>query len=130
MDLFSEEWFNTLIGKLKEDQQFQKKGRNFDSNMQFSVLKDRKVKLNSDVTFGMWFPTCEPKWFGSKPKEEVDIILEGKAGVFSDVFNGKRNVVMALTMGALKIRKGSLSKLTGNLGAVSRFVEVVGTIRS
>jgi hypothetical protein len=31
-------------------------------------------------------------------------------------------------MGSLKLKKGSIAKLTGKLGAVSRFIEVVGSV--
>ncbi len=124
MKMFTEEWFNTLVGKLEKDADFQKKGKGFDSMLMFKVLKDRKAKISTDKTFGVWVPNCDPFWYGDKPVDEVDIILEAKAGIFASVFEGKKNVVMALSMGAIKLRKGSLSKLTGNLGAVNRFVEI------
>ena len=46
MKMFTEEWFNAYMENLKADPEFQEKGQEFDSNMQFRVLKDRKVKLN------------------------------------------------------------------------------------
>jgi len=128
MEQFTEEWVGAVVEALKNNEDFQNKGAGFDSNIHFRVLKDRKAKLKKDTAFGMWLPTAEPSWFGSKPDEEVDIILEGKAGTYQAVFNGKRNIVAALTIGALKLKKGSLSKLTGNLGAVSKFIEVAGSV--
>lgn len=128
MQMFSDEWVRTLGERLKSDAEFQKKGEGFDSHFHFRVLKDPSGGLSKDVEFGMWFPTCEPLWLGPKPDGELDIILEAKAGVYSQVFKGKKNVVMALTMGAIKIKKGSLSKLTGNLGTVNRFIEVAGAV--
>lgn len=128
MKIFTEEWFNAYMEKLKADPEFQEKGQEFDSNMQFRVLKDRKAKLNKDVSFGMWLPTCDPCWYGDKSNNDVDIVLQGKAGTFASVFGGKKNVVMALTTGALKLKKGNLAKLTGNLGAVNCFVKVAGQV--
>ncbi|MBL0713321.1 MAG: hypothetical protein JJV98_06430 [Desulfosarcina sp.] len=128
MQLFSEEWLDAVVEALKKNEDFQKKAEGFDSNFHFRVLKDRKAKLKKDTSFGMWLPTADPFWFGNKPNEEVDIILEGKGGTFADVFSGKRNVVAALTMGSMKLKKGSLTKLTGNLGAVSKFIEVAGSV--
>ncbi len=127
MKMFSEEWFNAVVEKLKNSEEFQKKGKGFDSNFHFKVLKDRKAKLSADMAFGMWFPTCDPCWFGKKPDDEVDIILEAKAGVLAEVLKGNRNVVMALTMGTVKLKKGQLTKLTGNLGAVNTFIKVAGS---
>ncbi len=128
MKLFTEEWFNAAVEKLTNDDDFQKKGVGFDSNLHFKVLKDRKAKLSKDVEFGLWVPQCDKKWFGKKDPDEVDIILEGKGGTLESVFSGKKNVVMALTMGAIKLKKGSLAKLTGNLGAVNRFIEILGSV--
>ncbi len=130
MEMFTEEWFNAFAEKLKNDQEFQEKGKGFDSNLHFRVLKDRKGNLNEDVAFGMWLPTCEPYWYGDKSDDEVDIVLQAKAGTFVDVFGGKKNVVVALTTGALKLKKGNLAKLTGNLGAVNSFIKVAGTIKA
>jgi hypothetical protein len=129
MKMFSEEWVNALVVNLKNNEDFQKKGLGFDSNFQFKVLKDSKANLSNDIGFGMWFPTCEPFWFGTKADQDMDIILEGKAGVYAEVFSGKRNVVMALTMGTIKLKKGQLTKLTGNLGAVNQFIKVAGTVK-
>jgi len=128
MKMFTEEWFNAFVEKLKNDQEFQEKGVGFDSSMLFRVLKDHKGNLNKDVAFGMWLPTCDPCWYGDKPNDEVDIVLQAKAGTFAAVFGGKKNVVIALTTGALKLKKGNLAKLTGNLGAVNSFVKVGGSI--
>ncbi len=128
MQIFSEEWFNKMIEKLKADEEFQKKGKGFDSFFQFKVLKDPKLKINKDIGFGMWFPSCEPCWYGVRPDAENDIILEAKAGLLAEILKGKKNVVMALTMGTLKLKKGQVTKLTGNLGAVNRFIKVAGTI--
>jgi putative sterol carrier protein len=128
MKMFSEEWVNALVENLKNSEDFQKKGKGFDSNFQFKVLKDSKGNITNDMGFGMWFPTCDPCWYGTKADQEVDVILEAKAGVFAEVFSGKRNVVMALTMGTLKLKKGQLTKLTGNLGAVNEFVKVAGKV--
>ena len=128
MNIFSEEWVNALVEKLKKSEEFQQKGKGFDSNFQFKVLKDLKARINTDTAFGMWFPTCDPFWYGKKADEEVDIMLEAKAGIFTDVFNGKKNVVMALTMGTIKLKKGQLTKLTGNLGAVNQFIKIAGEV--
>ena len=128
MKMFTEEWLNAVVEKLKNSEEFQKKGKGFDSNFQFKVLKDRKAKINNDKAFGIWFPTCDPFWYGKKADDEVDIILEAKAGVLAEVLNGKRNVVMALTMGTIKLKKGQLTKLTGNLGAVNSFISVAGSV--
>jgi hypothetical protein len=128
MKMFSEEWFNAVVAALKGDDEFQQKAEGFDSNLHLKVLKDPKGGAERDMAFGMWLPSAEPNWYGPKPDEEVDIILEGKGGKFKEVFTGKKNVVMALTMGSLKLKKGSIAKLTGNLGAVSRFIEVVGSV--
>lgn len=128
MKMFTQDWFNTAVEKLANDDDFQKKGQGFDSSLHFKVLKDRKAKLSKDVEFGLWVPECDKKWFGKKDPDELDIILEAKGGTIEAVFKGKKNVVMALTMGAIKLKKGSLAKLTGNLGAVNRFIEVLGSV--
>lgn len=128
MKIFSEEWFNGVVAALKADDDFQRKGEGFDSALHIKVLKDPKGGADKDIAFGMWLPSAEPNWYGPKPDEDVDIILEGKAGTFKEVLAGKKNVVMALTMGSLKLKKGSVAKLTGNLGAVSRFIEVLGSV--
>lgn len=128
MKLFSEEWVNALVENLKKSEDFQKKAKGFDSSLQFKLLKDSKANIANDMGFGIWFPTCDPFWYGTKADAEVDIILEAKAGIFAEVFSGKRNVVMALTMGTLKLKKGQLTKLTGNLGAVNQFVKVAGEV--
>ena len=128
MQRFTKEWFNSVVEKLKTDGEFQEKGKGFDSSMHLRVLKDRKGKLSKDVAFGMWLPTCDPYWFGEKPIDEVDIVVEGKAGVLVDVFTGKKNVVVALSTGGLKLKKGSVNKLTGSLGALNRFLDVIGLV--
>ncbi len=128
MKMFTEEWANSLAEKLKVDSTFQNKAQTFDSNLHFHVLKDPKAGVSENVGFGMWVPTVDNYWYGVKAMDEVDIFLEAKASVFQAVFEGKKNVVLALTMGAIKLKKGMLTKLTGNLGAVNRFIEVAGSI--
>jgi putative sterol carrier protein len=76
----------------------------------------------------MYLPSGEPSWYGEKENNDVDIIIEGKAGIYTEVLDGKKNVVMALTIGAFKLKKGSISKLTSNIGAVTRFIEVMGSV--
>lgn len=128
MKMFTQDWFNAAVEKLVSDDEFQKKGQDFDSNLHFRVLKDRKAKLSKDVEFGLWLPEGDKSWFEKKDPDEVDIILEAKGSTLQAVFSGKKNVVMALTMGAIKLKKGSLAKLTGNLGAVNRFIEILGSV--
>jgi len=130
MKMFSEEWAQMLAEKLKTDEVFQKNAEDFDSTLHFHVLKDPKAGLKEDVSFGMWVPSIHTFWYGPKKADEVDIFLEGKAGVYESVFKGKKNVVVALTMGAIKLKKGQVTKLTANLGAVNRFIEVAGIISS
>ena len=128
MKMFTEEWAHSLAETLKGDTTFQQKAQSFDSNLHFHVLKDPKAGLTENVSFGMWVPTVDNYWYGAKTMDEVDIFLEAKASVFKSVFEGKKNVVLALTMGAIKLKKGMVTKLTGNLGAVNRFVEVAGSV--
>ena len=128
MKMFTQDWFNAAVEKLVSDDEFQKKGQDFDSNLHFRVLKDRKAKLSKDVEFGLWLPEGDKSWFEKKDPDEVDIVLEAKGSTLQAVFSGKKNVVMALTMGAIKLKKGSLAKLTGNLGAVNRFIEILGSV--
>lgn len=125
--MFTEEWIKGLIASIKSDDKMQQIGQKFDSTVHFVVKKDRKGGTNSDVEFGLHVPSTEPNWIGPPP-DDVDIILEAKSGIYSEIFKGKRNVVMALTMGKLKLRKGSLKTLTGNLGVVNRFVELAGSV--
>lgn len=128
MKMFSEQWALTLAEKLRADETFQQKAGNFDSNLHFHILKDPKAGLHEDVSFGMWVPTVDTYWYGPKSMEEVDIFLEGKAGVYQSVFQGRKNVVIALTTGAIKLKKGQVTKLTSNLGAVNRFIELAVSI--
>jgi len=128
MSRFSRQWFEAVVEKVKNDQDLQKKGKGFDSKIHFKVLQDRKAKLSNDVSFGMYLPSGEPNWYGEPDNNDADIIIEGKAGIYTEVLDGKKNVVMALTTGAFKLKKGSIAKLTGNIGAVTRFIDVMGSV--
>ncbi|QCQ23056.1 hypothetical protein [Desulfoglaeba alkanexedens] len=134
MKMFSEEWFNAVVDALKADDEFQRKAEGFDSGLQFKVLKDPKAGVDKDVAFGMWLPSAEPNWYGPRPDEDVDIILEGKAGKFKEVLTAKKNVITdsfltAVTMaGEIIWKKGSMSKLSSNVGTWRRFLEVVSSV--
>jgi putative sterol carrier protein len=128
MSRFGKQWFETVVEKVKKDEDLLQKGKGFDSKIHFRVLQDRKAKLSNDVSFGMYLPSGEPNWYGETENNDVDIIIEGKAGIYTEVLDGKKNVVMALTIGAFKLKKGSIAKLTSNIGAVTRFIEVMGSV--
>jgi hypothetical protein len=134
MEMFSEEWFNAVVAALKADDEFQRKGKGYDSALHFKVLKDPKAGVDKDMAFGMWLPSAEPNWYGPRPDEDVDIILEGKGGNFKKVLTGKKNVVMdnfvtAVTMaGEIIWKKGSVAKLWSEMGTVRRFIEVLASV--
>jgi putative sterol carrier protein len=128
MQLFSEEWWNAVVEKLKNDEQFQQKGVDLDGNFHFKILSDSKVNVSEDAEFGLKSPSGEQHWYGPKPVTELDFVFEAKAGNFLDVVTGKKNVVIALTMGSVKLKKGGLGKLTANLGGVQRFLAVIGEV--
>jgi putative sterol carrier protein len=128
MKVFSEEWWNAVVEKVKNDEELHIKAADLEGNFHFRVLKDPKINHDVDAELGVRIPSGESHWYGPKPADELDIIIESKGGNFLDVITGKKNVVIALTMGTLKIKKGALSKLTGNLGGVLRLLEVVGEV--
>ena len=130
MKVFSEEWFNTFVERLKSDEDFQKEAVSFTKRVQLRVAKDKKTEPDHEVVFDMKFPECEDTHYGDKPEDEVDLIVEGKGGRFIDVFCGKKGIVMALTpgIGTLKIAKGQLLDLTQYLGVVGKFLSIAGPI--
>jgi putative sterol carrier protein len=113
MKVFTEEWWRVVAGQFKDNEEFQKKAAELEGNFHFRVLKDPKINFNEDTELGVRIPGGEPCWVGPKPVEELDFIIEAKAGNFLEVISGKKNVVIALTMGNLKLKKGGLAKLTG-----------------
>jgi hypothetical protein len=133
MKMFSEEWFNAVVAALKEDDEFQRKAEGFDSGLHLKVLKDPKGGADKDMAFGMWLPSAEPNWYGPKADEDVDIILEGKAGKFKQVLMAKKNVMdsflTAVTMaGEIIWKKGSMGKLWSNMGTWRIFIEVLASV--
>ncbi len=130
MKVFSEEWFNAFVERLKNDEDFQKQAASFSKRVQLRAKKDKKTEPDHDVAFDIKFPKCEEVHYGDKSEDEVDIIVEGKGGRLIDVFRGKKGVVMALTpgIGTLKITKGNLLDLTQYLGAVGKFLSIAGPI--
>jgi putative sterol carrier protein len=130
MKVFSEEWLDAFIERLKSDEDFQKEAASFSKRVQLRVAKDKKAEPDHDVVFDIKFPECEDFHYGDKPEDEVDLIIEGKGGHFIDVFRGKKGVVMALTpgIGTLKIKKGKILDLTQYLGGVQKFLSIAGPI--
>ena len=130
MKVFSEEWFNTFVERLKGNEEFQKQAVAFTNRVQLQVLKDKKTEPDHDVTFDIMFPACESVHYGEKPEDEVDLIISGKGGIFIDVFRGKKGAVRAMTpgIGGLKIKKGKLLELTQHLGTVNGFLKIAGPI--
>lgn len=128
MKVFSEEWWNAVAEKMKNDEELHMKAEDLEGNFHFRVLKDPKINHDVDAECGVKIPFAESHWYGPKPADELDYIIEAKGGNFLDVITGKKNVVVALTMGTLKIKKGALSKLTGNLGGVLRLLDVIGQV--
>ena len=136
MEVFTEEWLNAVVKKLKNDQSFHKKAeviyRNeplLKGDYHFRVLKD--ANLTKDAAFGMRMPVCDPCWYGDKEDYEVDFIIEATAGEFLDLFSGREHLIELLRMGAQKKPRqpaGSTqvsSKISGAMGGLSRFIEVV-----
>ncbi len=128
MKIMSPEWVNALAEKLKSDEEFQQKGKGFDSKFQFAALADPKAGANEAIYVGVNLPQADEVWFEKKPDNEVDIILEGKYGEFVNVLKGKANLLMSVTMGKLRLKKGEASKLTSYMGAVNRFIELAKSI--
>jgi putative sterol carrier protein len=109
---------------LKGDAEFQQRAAGFDSKFQFISLPDSGAGVSEERACGLNLPQCDEVWLGKRSEGEVDIILEGKYGIMAKIFSsGKTNLLAALAMRSVRLRKGSAAKLTTYLGAVNRFIE-------
>ncbi len=128
MKVFTEEWFKALQEAVKKDKELQNEGRFFTKTLQLKILKDPAVGLDKDVAFG-GVPTGEPSWYGSKPDEEVDFIISGKAGAFVAVATGEEHPTIALGKGgSLELEKGSPEDLLPNMKTLMCLFEVMKSV--
>ncbi len=136
MEVFTEEWLNAVVEKLKNDQSFHKKAEVLfrgepllKGDYHFRVLKD--ANLTKDAAFGMRMPTCDPCWYGDKEDYEVDFIIEAKAEDFLDLFSGRMHLIEMLRMGAQKKPKQPAGitqvspQISGAMGGLSSFIEII-----
>lgn len=129
MKMFSKEWVEVFNEKLKADDVFQQKAAGFDSRFQFVVEPDPKAGGSENLSFGINLPQCDDLWFGTRPDDELDIILQGKYVNLQSVMMGKTKLIVALATGKLKLKKGSQTKLVSYMGAVNRFFEIARGVK-
>ncbi|KJS01640.1 MAG: hypothetical protein VR68_04560 [Peptococcaceae bacterium BRH_c4a] len=123
MKLFSREWADTMAETLKASPDFQEKAAGFDSKFQFIALPDSGAGVSEERACGINLPQCDEVWSGKRPDGEVDVILEGKYGNMAKIMAGQTNLLAALAMRSVRLKKGSAGKLTTYLGAVNIFIE-------
>lgn len=129
MKLFTEEWFNGLVEALKKDEEFQDMGKFFNKKVHVRILKDPKAGLNKNVAFGGLVPTGDSTWYGDKSEDEVDLIMQGKAGDFLKVVTGEEHPTMALGKGgSIELVKGRPEDLLPQMGLIMKLFEVMKSV--
>jgi len=121
--LFTKEWVESMAETLKNDSDFQKKAEGFDSKFQFVALSDPGAKVKEERACGINLPQCNEVWTVKRPDGEVDVILEGKYGNMAKVMLGQTNLLAAIAVRSVRLKKGSAARLTTYLGAVNIFID-------
>lgn len=120
MKVLSEDWVKAVIEGLKNDPDYQKKTKGFDSTLQFFLTG---VPGSGDMSFGGKFPQCDEYWVG-KEKEGCDYTIRAEYPLFKDLIEGKISATMALMQKKIKI-EGNMSKVMKYVGGVNRMIDVI-----
>lgn len=120
MKVLSEDWVKAVMEALKNDADYQKKCKGFDSTLQFFITG---VPGAGDMSFGGRLPQADEYWSGGE-KEGCDYTIRVEYPLFKDLVEGKTSAAMALMQKKIKI-EGNMSKVMKYVGAVNRMIDVI-----
>lgn len=124
MKVLSDEWVKAAISSLKEDADYQKKAKGFDSTLQF-VVTDVPGESQEKV-FGAKAPQIDEVWIG-QVREGCDYTIRVSYPVLKELLTGNLSPTMALMQKKIKI-EGNMSKVMKYVGAVNRMIDLMKTV--
>ncbi len=126
MRVLSDEWVKAAIESLKNDADYQKKAKGFDSTLQF-VVTDVPGEASEKV-FGAKAPQIDEVWIGQR-REGCDYTINVTYPILKDLLAGNLSATMALMQKKIKI-EGNMSKVMKYVGAVNRMIDLMKTVPS
>ncbi|MEW6262297.1 MAG: SCP2 sterol-binding domain-containing protein [Thermodesulfobacteriota bacterium] len=122
MIFLSREWVEALAEMLRNDEDYQKKGKGFDSYYQIVATPSPEKGVTEDKACGLLLPMATETWMGVR--DQVDYTMTAPYEVYYRIFKGDLNPVVAMTTGKAKL-KGSMAKALRYSGATNKFVAVM-----
>ncbi len=124
---FSKDWIEALAEKLRNNAEYQKAAKGFDSLFQFVVEPVPGKGIRDRYAVGLKAPQCDETWEGTR--NDADYTLSGPYNVFYDVLHGKIGVTRAIAMRKLRV-KGNLANLLKYKRAIDLFIETLGQVET
>lgn len=122
MLVFTREWIDSLAAVLRENEQYQKNARGFDSTFQFVAESAPKKGVMETRSCGLKAPECEETWEGIRAGS--DFVMTASYETYHKIFTGQLNAIIAMSTRKAKV-KGNLVKLLKYTSATNSFVEAI-----
>ena len=125
MKAYSEEHLNTCAEILKNDAEYQKKAKGYDSYFQIIVTPEPDKGVTETYGLGYYLPDFHDIWMGVR--EDADITLTAPYSIHHQILLGKLNAVKAIMTRKAKI-KGPMAKVLKYNSATNHFVKVLQSV--
>lgn len=125
-----DEWLQTLMDKLNQDERYARVARNWEGDMVFDIEPDDQFPVRRRLYLDLWHGKCREAYpLGEGDTIDAKYVLVAPYGNFVQVLDGKIDAIQAMITRKLKVQ-GSMAYMMRNVPVVLDFVRCAREITS
>lgn len=112
--LFDPEWADAWCAAIEASEAYRRDGAGWSSPLAVAITADAAAGIPEERA--VWLDLAGGRCRGAKPADgaqlaDTPVVIEGPPAVWARLLAGKLEPMLALTLGKLKLRRGSLATL-------------------
>ena len=124
-DVFSPPWVDAWIAEIRGSDAYRRAAAGWEGSLALELLADEPRAVLLDL----WHGDCRSGQMASAAElETADYVLAADLGTWKRVLGGEIEPIFGLMSGKLKLRRGSLAKLTPYVAASKELVAAAGRV--
>lgn len=130
LEVFTEPWAEAWADELKSSDAYRQAAAKWEGSLVIEMAADGDGS-GPAVFLDLWHGDCRgARLSGGDERETADFLISGSAEAWERILAGQLEPIFGLMSGKLKLRRGSLAKLTPFLTAAQELVRAAGRVDS
>jgi len=131
LEVFTQPWAQEWARELKSSDAYRQAALKWEGSLLIEMEGEAGNGSGPAVLLDLWHGDCRGARLPlPEERESADYVIGGDAGAWRRILAGEIEPIFALMSGKLKLRRGSLAKLTPFLTAAQELVRAAGRIDS